>query len=70
MGLRLKTKVSFKKIRGRAKLSSLLSREDLSIDRGGEGLGGRGRIGDREEGKGLGSRGERGLEISSSSISE
>ena len=63
LGLRLKTKVSFKKIRGRAKLSSLLSREDLSTDRGGEGLEGRGRIGDREEGKGLGSRGGRGLEI-------
>ena len=49
--------MSFKAIRGRAGKFSL-ARKDLNIDLGGVGIRGRGSIGDREEGKGLGRRGE------------
>ena len=52
-GCRLKTKVSFKAIRGRAGVSSLLRRKGLYADIGGGEVIGRGRIGDRERGKGI-----------------
>ena len=59
----MKTKVSFKIIRGRTKLSSLLSIKDLNRGSGGDWLVGGGRIGEREEENRVGSRGGRGLEI-------
>ena len=45
----MKTKVSFKKIRGRTKLSSLLSIKDLNRGSGGDWLVGGRRMGERED---------------------
>ena len=46
--------MSFKQIKGRAGLLSVLRRKGVYIDLVGEGFGGKGGIGGREEGKGLG----------------